>query len=774
LQLQFPNISQFLTEGLTFFGGSAYFGWVKANLSAETLAPRSVEELVRRSGLPLSASELLALAIWICPDTTFDPQRAQQVLGRRGLLPKGLTLEHLIDAAEASPAYQRSGDTLHLVRPAWASEVLGRVWRRAKSQRRLSVSKEPASGMRPLPARVPKKKPAPVPKKKSQSGVATRRCPTASRAPSATPVEVLILQEASPLELCSTRAANFDAEAISAMLSSESTSLERISLALRAHALSSADRFHELMGVGSLRGVVSHAYQIETVRKVLRVFRGRALLADEVGLGKTVEALMILREYQLRGMARKVLILAPAALVNHWVGELTDKGGLEVRATTDVLFRRDTSDFWREPGIVVASLALARTARHMPELQQHGWDLVIVDEAHHVKNRTTASYALVNGLRSRFLLLLTATPVETGLDEIYNLVTLIKPGQFASPAAFRKQFVDLKDPSSLKNRERLRALLQDVMVRNTRAQCGLKLPPRFVTTVAVEPTEEERQLYGEVLSVVREHGQESRTRMLASTLLLEAGCSPKALLGTLSRVADSELHSGEFRANALRLAELARSVKRPSKHRCVLEILASNTEQALIFTRFRAAADELAAALIHADIPCTMFHGGLSAEEKQRAIAGFRGGLRVMVATDVGGEGQNLQFCSLLINFDLPWNPMQIEQRIGRLHRMGQTEPVRVFNLCAKGTAEERLLDILDRRLHLFELVVGEMDMVLGNLADERDLEERVLSLYTASKAEAELDVGFDKLAEELLQARARYQKTKLLDTALFGQDYET
>jgi superfamily II DNA/RNA helicase len=145
----------------------------------------------------------------------------------------------------------------------------------------------------------------------------------------------------------------------------------------------------------------------------------------------------------------------------------------------------------------------------------------------------------------------------------------------------------------------------------------------------------------------------------------------------------------------------------------------------------------------------------------------------VLVATDVGAEGQNLQFCQTLVNFDLPWNPAQIEQRIGRLHRMGQTGEVRVYNLCSKGTVEERVLDVLDRRLHLFELVVGEMDMVLGNLGDERDLEERILALYAESRSESEVTAGFDRIAEELAAARGRYEHSRALDEALFQRDFE-
>jgi len=167
------------------------------------------------------------------------------------------------------------------------------------------------------------------------------------------------------------------------------------------------------------------------------------------------------------------------------------------------------------------------------------------------------------------------------------------------------------------------------------------------------------------------------------------------------------------------------------------------------------------------------FHGGMSSAERHAAVERFRAGARVLVATDIGGEGQNLQFCSTLVNFDLPWNPAQIEQRIGRLHRMGQTEAVRVFNLCSKGTVEDRVLDVLDRRLHLFELVVGEMDMVLGTLGDERDLEERILALYAESRSESDVAAGFDQIARELATARGIYERSRALDEALFRRDFE-
>ncbi len=565
-----------------------------------------------------------------------------------------------------------------------------------------------------------------------------------------------------------------DAAALARGLDGALGQLGSVSHTLRGYALAAAEQFEELLGLASLEGVEPHRYQTETVRRVLRFYRGRALLADEVGLGKTIEALMILREYQLRGMARRALILVPPALLGQWVGELAEKAGLTVRTTEDAARSADPEAFWKGEGVVVASLALARSAKYAPLVHGVPWDLVIVDEAHHVKNRSSASFKLVNGLSSRFLLLLTATPIETDLEELYNLVTLLRPGQFATPAAFRAQFVDAKDPLSPKNRERLRALLAEVMVRNTRADSGLALPPRFVSTVVVEPLLEERELYAEVVAFLREHGGIEGARMLASTLLLCAGSSPAALRGSLERLSASDKRTPAERRSLAALSKRAALVRVSRKGRALVDLARAHQEQILVFTRFRDTLTDVEATLREAGIAPALFHGGLSAADKRASLDAFKGGsARVLLATDVGGEGQNLHHCHVLVNFDLPYNPMLIEQRIGRLHRMGQREEVRVYNLCASGTAEERVLDLLDRRLHLFELVVGEMDMVLGNMADERDLEERIVALYASSRSDEDLAAGFDAIASELGKARGHYEQVKKLDEKLFGKDYE-
>jgi SNF2 family DNA or RNA helicase len=535
--------------------------------------------------------------------------------------------------------------------------------------------------------------------------------------------------------------------------------LVRVRHAIHARRLAGAESFTELLSLARLVGVERHGYQIETVHRVLRTLRGRALLSDEVGLGKTIEALMVLVEYQQRGMARRVLVLAPPALVPQWVGELQAKAGIAAR-TID----REGDAVWRGDGVVIASLATARTQRTAPAVQAEPWDLVIVDEAHRVKRRGSASWNLVDGLRSRFLLLLTATPIETELEELYQLVTLLRPGQFATLAAFRRRFVDPNSPTSPRNRDALRELLGEVMVRNTRASCGLKLPPRYVSTVVVDPADDERALYAAAMAALR-GATDPRLRRTAGLLVLEAGSSPAAVRGTLDKL----------REPAFASIAAAADVTDTRKGHALLDLVRlGGNAQLLVFTRYRATARWIADLLARDKLSHAAVHGDMPHADKQAALGAFRAGdAQILVSTDVGSEGHNLQHCHRLVNFDLPWNPMVIEQRIGRLHRFGQSSEVEVYNLCARGSMEERILGVLHDRVRLFELVVGEMDMVLGNLTDEADLEERLLALCAGAPTERDVDAGLAALGDELLRARGRYDQVRELDQALFGKEFE-
>ncbi len=266
------------------------------------------------------------------------------------------------------------------------------------------------------------------------------------------------------------------------------------------------------------------------MRKVLKQFRGRVLLADEVGLGKTIEAGMVLKEYLLRGMVDSVLVLVPASLVGQWREELETKFDIACATTHDALLRGDPERVL-EPEALIASLALARRSEHAGRLLERSFDLVIVDEAHHLRDRASQSYKLVDALNKRFLLLLSATPVQNDLIELYNLLTLLKPGIFKTLKEFRAAYMTAGKPRQPANPERLRELMRDAMIRNTRAVVALKLPRRHAATVRVDGAQGERQGYQELAAAARRlaaGGGPGRHRLALHHLLgsrrIVAGC----------------------------------------------------------------------------------------------------------------------------------------------------------------------------------------------------------------------------------------------------------
>ena len=300
-----------------------------------------------------------------------------------------------------------------------------------------------------------------------------------------------------------------------------------------------AQGFDELLCLPHLRGIETFWYQVETVRKVLKQFRGRVLLADEVGLGKTVEAGMVLKEYLLRGIIDSVLVLVPASLVGQWREELETKFDISCATTQDALLRSDPGRFWNHK-YLIASLALARRSEHAARLIGRSFDLVIVDEAHHLRDRSSQSYKLVDALNKRFLLLLSATPVQNDLTELYNVLTLLKPGIFKTLKEFRAAYMTPGKPRQPANPERLRALMRDAMVRNTRAVVALKLPRRHAVTIRVDGAEGERAAYQELATVARTLVAEGSvgSGLALQHLLGAAGSSPAAAAAAVRRFAD--------------------------------------------------------------------------------------------------------------------------------------------------------------------------------------------------------------------------------------------
>ncbi|MFO7555764.1 MAG: SNF2-related protein [Desulfobacterales bacterium] len=552
------------------------------------------------------------------------------------------------------------------------------------------------------------------------------------------------------------------------------TSRENYNLALEGYQIQFKESFENLICLANLKDVRSLWYQEETARKVLKRFRGRALLADEVGLGKTIEASIVLKEYVQRGMVKSALILTPASLVSQWKEELREKFEFDFPSTDDSDYRTKGDRFWQDP-FVLASINLAKSKKNFPLVSEREYDMVIVDEAHHLKNRSTLNWKLINALKKRFLLLLTATPVENNLMELYNLITLLKPGQLKTASEFRKEFMTRGDPTDPQNRRMLRALLEEVMIRNTRALAKIGLPPRFAHTIRVDPNRSEKELYERITSLVQDINATDGigSKLLLKNLLAEAGSSPQAVSLTLSRMLEKKdlllQHQNEIRA----INNLCRSMDDTRKSRMLLKLLRSSSEKKIIFVKYLGTLDHLSEFLSWNKIPHALFHGRLNNHSKDEQIKKFTEDTDILLTTEIGGEGRNLQFCNQMINYDLPWNPMQIEQRIGRIHRIGQEKEVTIYNLCAAGSAEDYILEVLDKKINMFELVIGEIDMILGRVRGEQEFSDLVYDIWIQSVSDTERKKGFDQLADRLKRGKAGYEKSKALDEKLFGEDYE-
>jgi len=592
--------------------------------------------------------------------------------------------------------------------------------------------------------------------------------PTAARLP--IPAAPIATDDGVPLA--------FDPEDASRLAAAgPATSWRDFRLSLQAAQFAIVAGFDELLSTPLLREVDLLEHQLRTVRTVLRRMRGRALLCDEVGLGKTVEAGMVTLELVTRGLARRTLILTPPSLVEQWQGELRRKFGLDSIAYDDPLFREQGAAAWGQHERIIASYHTAKREPHRSAILAHEWDLVIVDEAHHLRNRNTILWQFAAELRKKYILLLTATPVQNNMEELFNLVTLLQPGLLRTARVFQQQFVDRRDKLAPRNVAQLHDLLAEVMVRNRRSTVGLTLTRRIARTESVPLTSAERQLYDGVSRFVRQHlhaggGRGPLNRMTLLSLQKALGSSGSAAAPALERLAvDGRLHPDD-RGFVGELAATARGLTEQAKVTRLINLVRDFPDKLVIFTQFLETQALLQRRLSAAGEHVVLFNGGLTRIQKEEAVTAFRGPARLLLTTDAGSEGRNLQFCNGIVNFDLPWNPMRIEQRIGRLSRIGQMRDVYVFNLAAADTLEAAILHLLDAKIAMFELVVGEVDMILGNLDDDQEFEDLVADLWAKAPTDAAFHTAIDQLGERLVAARGAYLRQRAHDDRLFGERF--
>ncbi|MFT8871072.1 MAG: SNF2-related protein [Sporolactobacillus sp.] len=505
------------------------------------------------------------------------------------------------------------------------------------------------------------------------------------------------------------------------------------SLAAEAASAQLIDSFHGLLAPAQLPNLHLHDHQIETARTVVEQMHGKAVLADEVGLGKTIEAGLIIKEYLIRGLVKKVLILVPASLVLQWVAELNDKFSIPAVA------QRKTYA-WSRCNIIVSSIDTAKREPHRSLVLQQNYDLVIIDEAHKLKNNKTKNYEFIRLLKKRFCLLLTATPIQNQLSDIFYLISLLKPGYLGDEQQFSRTYKS--SVRTVKNEQKLKALVNQVMVRNRREDTKLRWSRRLITSINVPLSSEEQAFYN-CLSSLKNAGLIENFSLL--TLQREACSSREAAFQTLNKIYRRTASPSSERLWHTLFLKL-NAIEHHSKAEKTLALIKQINDKVIIFTEYRATQLYLQWFLKRNGISSVPFSGGFRRNKKDWMRNLFQNRVQVLIATEAGGEGINLQFACHLINYDLPWNPMRIEQRIGRIHRIGQESDVHIYNLAVENTVESHILYLLYNKIHLFEQVVGELDAILEKI-DLRDIGHEISQIFEGSDSEGELRIKLNNLS---------------------------
>ncbi|MFD2209158.1 DEAD/DEAH box helicase [Virgibacillus halophilus] len=508
------------------------------------------------------------------------------------------------------------------------------------------------------------------------------------------------------------------------------SSWELFRMAYEAEKTTITTEFDGLLSLKYLPQMHFLHHQISTANQVIEKMHGRAILADEVGLGKTIEAGLILKEYMVRGLVKKALILVPASLVSQWANELNQKFYIPA-----IAHRKNYA--WESIDIMISSIDTAKRSPHREAILDIDYDFILIDEAHKLKNHQTKNYEFVRALKKKYCLLLTATPVQNRLIEIFNLVSILKPGHLGNYDDFVKKYG--KNRNQLKRDELLKQLVQQVMVRHTRKNTNSATSDikRYIQTIWVDFSKEEKRVYKQL-----ENLASNLAAFTKITLLREICSSREACYLSLKKLADKNQPTDEIN----QIIESISTLPQHSKAEKVVSLLKEHQdEKMIIFTEYRATQVYLQWYLKQHGITSVPYRGGFKGGKKDWMRQLFKNHAQVLIATEAGGEGINLQFCNLMINFDLPWNPMRLEQRIGRIHRYGQEKDVRIYNFAIRETVEEHIMKLLYEKLHLFERVIGQLDHILEKV-EIKDLEQEIKMIMADSASTGELRIKLDNL----------------------------
>ncbi len=604
-------------------------------------------------------------------------------------------------------------------------------------------------------------------------------------------------------------------------------------------------------------------HQVEAALFALRspLSKG-AILADEVGLGKTIEAGLVLCQLWAEGK-RRLLVVCPASIRKQWSLELEDKFHLpstilDAKTFKEQRTRGNPSPF-EQKGVVIVSMHYASRMRN--DIRRISWDMAVIDEAHKLRNAYRPSNRMGQALRwaleGKFKLLLTATPLQNSLLELYGLSSFLDEHLFGEPATFRSLFMN-QDGNLQDLRERLAPICKRTLRKDVLEY--IRYTERRPIALRFRPSDEEHALYTAISDFLRRdqaHSLPSSQRQLVSLILRKLlASSSHALAGTLQTmrerllrlkqglVTDADMVTGlvedeEMETDLLEemaeedtglmdaaavdvvaldqeIAELdtyiaqALSINVDAKSTTLLTALETGfasmlemgaQQKALIFTESRKTQDYLYAYLESNGYAgkVVAFNGANSSPEARNLyeswlernrdtgrstgsriidartalIEHFQNHAQIMIATEAAAEGVNLQFCSLVINYDLPWNPQRIEQRIGRCHRYGQKHDVVVINfLNERNEADSRVFELLTEKFQLFDGVFGASDEVLGAIESGVDFEKRILEIYQSCRTTEEIDQAFALLRRELdsqISLRMSWAKRQLLE--VFDQD---
>jgi len=511
-------------------------------------------------------------------------------------------------------------------------------------------------------------------------------------------------------------------------------------------------------------------HQVNAAYRALFKMDGKALLADEVGLGKTIEVGMILKEMHFRDTNDSVLILTPAQLAKQWQAELREKFGLEFVCNYDDEFNGfDSHDY------IIASIDTAKSERYRQTVLALEWDVLVLDEAHYVKNEETDRYELIDQLSYNYAFFLTATPIQNELTDLYNVVSLLRPGLFGTRDVFHQYFVN-SDQETLVNRNELQDRLNKVMIRNRREDTDVDFTERRIDTRKFDPSPTERELYQAVSDYVKgAYSQDQGQKLVLMLLQKEVVSSPEALETTIRRRLDdqSELTQTEELESILDLIDDVDTVTKQERLLDIVEEARDNVEKGrvIVFTQFRATQCRVVERLASEGYTVHSFHGGHSSQEKEEIITNFEEQGGILVSTDAMSEGRNAQFCNIMVNWDLPWNPMRVEQRIGRIHRIGQKRQVYVFNMALKDTIEEYVLERLYHKIDLFQQSVGELSEILTRLEESgKSFEDEIFERLVNADSEIDLENDFDAMAVDLQEQRDLAEKLEEFNSGVFEE----